>query len=111
MPTDKAEILKRTEAARIAIKAAYGTEDDEYGATLFVSHHLEEIEPAYWEQQFKTAVPEAVRILDALVLKSEFDDDDELDSFDFTLPGDVTDYVLCVTFDAAGEVEDISMES
>ena len=49
MPLDKDEIQKRTKAARSAIKAAYETEDDEYGATLFVSHHFDELEPSYWE--------------------------------------------------------------
>ena len=44
MPIDNATIQKRAESARAAIKAAYGTEDDEYGATLFVSHHLAEID-------------------------------------------------------------------
>lgn len=111
MPIDNATIQKRTESACAAIKAAYGTEDDEYGATLFVSHHLEEIESAYWEKQFGTKKPEPSEILDSLVLRSEFEDDDEFDTFDFTLPGEVTDYVICVTFDEDGEVSDISMES
>jgi hypothetical protein len=111
MPIDDATIQKRTESARAAIKAAYGTEDDEYGATLFVSHHLEEIESAYWEKHFGTVKPEPSKILDALVLRSEFEDDDEIDTFDFTLPEEVTDYVICVTFDDEGEVVDISMES
>ncbi len=30
---------------------------------------------------------------------------------DFTLPGDATDYVVCVSFGEDGEIEDISMES
>jgi Protein of unknown function (DUF2004) len=111
MPIDNATIQKRTESARAAIKAAYGTEDDEYGATLFVSHHLEEIESAYWEKHFGTAKPQPSEILDSLVLRSEFEDDDEINTFDFTLPGEVTDYVICVTFDEDGEVSDISMES
>ena len=111
MPIDQAKLQKHVEAARTAIRAAYGAEGDEYGVTLFVSHHLEELEPAYWEEQFETATPEPGRILDALVLRSEFDEVEEIDTLDFTLPGDVTDYVLCVAFDDEGEVADISMES
>lgn len=111
MPVDQATIQKRTEIARAAIKAAYGTEEDEFGGTLFVSHHLEEIDPAYWMEQFGTTTPDPTQILDSLVLRSEFDEEDEIDSFDFTLPGDVTDYVLCVTFNEDGEVDDLSMES
>ena len=76
-----------------------------------VSHHLEEIEATYWEKQFGMAKPESDQILDSLVLKSEFEEDDEIDTFDFTLPGEVTDYVICVTFDDEGEIVDISMES
>jgi Protein of unknown function (DUF2004) len=111
MPIDNSTIQQRTSTARTAIKAAYGTEDDEHGATLFVSHHLEEIDAPYWEKHFGTATPEPNQILDALVLRSEFEEVDEIDTFDFTLPGEVTDYVICVTFDDAGEVVDISMES
>ncbi len=111
MPLDESDIQKRTEAARAAIKSAYGTEDDEFGATLFVSHHLEELAPSYWKKHFGTASPEPQRILDALVLRSEFEEDDDCDMLDFTLPGDATDYVLCVSFDEDGRVEDISMES
>jgi hypothetical protein len=111
MPIDQAEILKRTEAARVAIQAAYGTEDDEYGATLFVSHHLAELDPSYWEANFQTASPEPQLILDSLVLRTDLEDEDDIDSLDFSLPGEVTDYVLCVSFNDAGEVEDLSMES
>jgi len=111
MALDEAEIQKRTQAARAAIKAAYGSEDDEYGATLFVSHHLEELDESYWTERFQTSSPDPSRILDALILRSEFENEDDLDTFDFTLPGDVTDYVICVSFEEDGEVEDITMES
>ena len=111
MAIDKEEIQKRTIAALAAIKAAYGTEEDEYGATLFVSHHLDEIESSYWEERFQSASPRPSQILDALVLRTDFEDDQDIDMFDFTLPGDVTDYVICVSFDEHGKVEEISMES
>ncbi|RYD65013.1 MAG: DUF2004 domain-containing protein, partial [Verrucomicrobiaceae bacterium] len=56
--------------------------------------------------------PSPAQVLDLLELRSEFDDDDDdFSSFDFTLPGEVSDYVLCVTINDDGEVEDISMES
>jgi hypothetical protein len=86
MSIDTATIQKRTEDALAALKTAYGTEDDEFGATLFVSHHLEEIETAYWERLCGTATPEPRQILDTLVLRSEFEEDDDMDTFDFTLP-------------------------
>lgn len=112
MSRKKTEIKKRTQTALDAIKAAYGTRGDAQGATLFVSHHLDEIPGDYWEEHCKTATPTPAQILDLLELRSEFDDDDDdFSNFDFTLPGEVTDYVLCVTINEDGEVEDISMES
>jgi hypothetical protein len=46
-----------------------------------------------------------------LVLREHWGGPDELEHFDFTLPGEVTDYVVSVRFDAAGKVAEISMES
>ena len=107
------EIERRTAAALAAIKASYGTAEAEYAATLFVSHHLEEIEAAYWTKHFGDPTPEPAQILDKLVLRSHWsdEDDDGLDTFDFTLPDDATDYVLSVQFDDDGNVEAIVMES
>ena len=105
-------IDKFSSIALSAIVAGYGTDDDEYGSTLFVSHHLEEIEASYWQSHFKVDVPEASQILDSLVLSPYcIDEEDEvIDSLDFTLPGDVTNYLICVCFEG-DEVVDISMES
>lgn len=111
MPASPAEIKRREAAARVAIKKAFGTPDDEFGATMFVSHHLEELDSAYWTQHFSTAKPDPQRILGGLVLRSHWGGDDEVDAFDFTLPGDVTQYVVCVAFDEDGGVSGISMES
>lgn len=107
------EIEKRVKAAIAAIRSAFGTEDDESGATLFVEHHLEEIEGEYWQRHFGTVKPKPVNVLDILVLRSHWGDDDDngIDTFDFTLPENVTDYVISVRFDGSGQVEDISMES
>ena len=46
-----------------------------------------------------------------LVLREHWGGDDEIETFDFTLPEDVTDYVISVRFDESGQVEEISMES
>jgi len=113
MPTNTAEVAKREKAALAAIRSAFGTAEDEFGATMFVSHHLEEIEASYWQTHLGTDKPEPVRVLDILSLRSHWgdDDDDGIDVFDFTLPGEVTDYVISVRFDDDGEVDEISMES
>lgn len=107
------EALRRETTARAAIKQSLGSGQDESGADLFASHHLEELEGEYWQKHLGTSRPEPIRVLDILELRSHWgeDDDNGLDVFDFTLPDDVTDYVLSVRFDETGEVEEISMES
>lgn len=104
---------QRTAAALRAINAAYGTAEGEFGPTLFVSHHLEEFDPAYWLKTFGTAKPDARQILSALVLVDSWSsgDDENIDTFDFGLPGDVSNYLLSVRFDDDGQVLDVSMES
>ena len=37
--------------------------------------------------------------------------DDDLENFDFSLPGGVTQYVVSVHFDEEGDIDGISMES
>jgi len=113
MTVNAKETEKRTQLALSAIKSAYGTPEDEFGATMFVSHHLEELDGNYWEKHLETSSPEPIRVLDILTLRSHWGDEDEdgIDTFDFTLPDDVTDYVISVRFDEDGTVEDISMES
>jgi hypothetical protein len=111
MPASPEEIKRREAAARAAIKRAYGTANDEFGVALFISHHLEELDAAYWKKHFATDRPDPLRILDALVLRSHWGGDDEIDKFDFTLPEEATNYVVCVGFDGEGQVSEISMES
>lgn len=115
MSVPSEEISRRQSVAMAAIREVFGTEEDEAGATLFVSHHLEEIDAAYWEKHLETAAPEPSQVLDLLVLRSHWgdgeQDEDGIDTFDFTLPEEVTDYVISVHFDEEEAVDDISMES
>ncbi|MDZ4405913.1 DUF2004 domain-containing protein [Prosthecobacter sp.] len=113
MSPNTSEIEKRRETALAAIKTAYGTEEDEFGATMFVSHHLEELDASYWLKHLQAASPEPTRVLDMLVLRSHWGDEDEngIDTFDFTLPDEITNYVISVRFSEDGSVNDISMES
>jgi hypothetical protein len=95
MPASSNDIEKRTKTALDAIKRTFGTEEGEYGATLFVSHHLGEIEEIYWQKHLGTAHPEPSRVLDLLdllELESHWSDeeDDGIDTFDFTLPEGIT---------------------
>ncbi len=112
------EIERRRKAAIDAIRRTLGTAVDEHGATLFVSHHLDEIGDAYWLKHCGAARPDAKQVLDILFLQSHWGcdddeeiDDDSIDTFDFTLPDDVTNYVISVTFDENGDVSGVSMES
>src|SRR5215831_715879 len=107
------EIQRRTTAALLAIKQAMNESDDDCSVKLFVSHHLQELDAAYWKKHAGTPRPSPKKVLDLLELRSHWGEEDEdgIDTFDFTLPGDVTQYVICVRFDENGEVEDIEMES
>lgn len=112
MSSDPADDSSRIQMALAAIRRAFGTADDEYGVTLFVSHHLEEVEGSYWEQHLQTPSPGAQEVLGLLEPSPSWSKgEDGSESIDFTLPGGVTDYVLCVRFDDTGEVEEITMES
>ena len=101
---------ERSMQALEAIKQALGSEAGEDSIGLFVEHHLEELPEDYWQQHLSTDAPKPSAVVGLLVLRSSWGEDD-VEYFDFTLPGDVTDYVVSVHFDEAGNVESISMES
>jgi hypothetical protein len=104
---------ERQAAALRAIKSLYGKPEGEFGPTLFVSHHLTEIEPEYWLRTLGTNQPEPDQILNALVLIDSWssEDDENVDTFDFSLPEAVSDYLLSVRFQDDGQVRDVSLES
>jgi len=107
------EIERRRSAALAAIRRVYGTPDDEHGATLFVSHHVDEIEPEFWRKHCGVPCPGPNQIFELLVLRPHWGeaDDGDVDTLDFTLPDDVTDYVISVEFNENGDVVSVSMES
>jgi hypothetical protein len=111
MPAQPDEIQRRELAARRAIKRAFESDDDEMNARLFVSHHLAELDSDYWKRHFSVEKPSPDAVLDALVLRSHWGGDDEVDAFDFTLPEDATNYVLCVRFDGQGQASEVVLES
>lgn len=102
--------LEREKQARDAIEQAFGTEAGEDSITLFIEHHLAELPGTYWQQHLKSETPEASTVVGLLVLGSSWGDDD-IEYFDFTLPDDVTNYVISVHFDESGNIDGISMES
>ena len=111
MPANPDEIKRREATARSAINGAFGTGDDESGATLFVSHHLEELDSNYWKKHLSVESPYPSLVLGLLELRSHWGGDGEIDTFDFTLPDKVTDYVISVSFGKTGNVTKIAMES
>ena len=90
------------------IKQSSGTEQDEYGIDEFVSHHIDELPASYWEKHLSTEKPTTVQVIGILTLRSKWEDEEV---YDFTLPDEVTDYVISVSFDDDGEIEGITMES
>ncbi len=115
MSINPGELAKLEAAARAHINAIYGTPGDEYGVTLFVSHHLNEIEASYWLGYAGTATPEPHQVLDLLVMMpledGEDEEEEEATILDFTLPDDVTNYLICVEFDEAQNIVRVAMES
>ena len=100
------------QAALIKIRSLYGTPTGEDNVTLFVDHHLAEIEPDYFSKTYGTASPTAHQLLDSLILIGAWssEDDGNIDVFDFSLPGNVTNYLISVRF-AGDDIQEISMES
>lgn len=90
------------------IKKSFGTEQGKYGIDLFVSHHIEELPKTYWQKHFGTEIPSSEQVIGLLVLRSKWDDEE---IYDFTLPEEATDYVVSVSIDEDGVVQDIEMES
>jgi hypothetical protein len=89
-----------------AIKASYNNESGEYGINLFVSHHLEQFDKTVWKKILGKSDPTPQDVIDAIVF-IECEDD----VYDFSLPNEVTDYVICVSFDDSGAIDNIAMES
>ena len=111
--SEQAIVKGREQLARAAMRAALENQQAEDSVELFIQHHLEEIEPDYWKKYSGSTVPTPLQVLDLLVLAAPWESD-EIDSremLDFTLPDEITQYVICVSFNTEGHVIDISMES
>lgn len=111
MPNNPDTARQRETAALAAIREAFTSADEDNDVRLFISHHLAEVEGTYWKQHLGDESPEPSRVLDLIQLRDHWGGDDELETFDFTLPDEATQYVISVRFDETGEIEEISMES
>jgi len=104
------EISKRKDLAFAAIQATLASEDDEGSVSLFVQHHLSELPNSYWMQHLGTSEPEPLAVVGLLRFECNWGEND-IEYFDFTLPDEITNYLISVHFDEAGEIDEISMES
>jgi hypothetical protein len=104
------EFERRKMGGLAAIRQAHGTQAGEDSVDLFVAHHLEELPEDYWLAQLAKARPDPADVIGLLVCRASWGKHD-LENFDFTLPGDVTDYVVSVHFDEKGEIDGLSMDS
>ena len=103
-------VKEREKLALEAIKQSFGTEAGEENINLFVEHHLAELPKSYWQHHLNNDDFEPSAIIGLLKLRSSWGNDNT-EYFDFTLPDEVTDYVVSVHFDNAGNIVSISMES
>jgi Protein of unknown function (DUF2004) len=101
---------EREKLALDAIKRLFGTDEGQDSIGLFIEHHLAELPASYWRQYLPTVSPEPYEVINLLQLRSSWGEA-EIEYFDFTLPDDVTDYVISVHFNSDGTVDEISMES
>jgi len=104
------EVGIRQKLALDAIKHTFGTEVGEDCVNSFVEHHLEELPQSYWQQHLGSSTPEPIAVIGLLQLHPSWGEDG-IEYFDFTLPDEVTDYVVSVHFDIAGKIDEILMES
>ena len=107
----KNEESARIERCRQAIRDVFGTPDDEVGATLFVNHHLDELDASYWSANLGETAPTSAAVIDALVPSPlRYEEGSAGYSVDFSLPGKVTNYMVSVRVDAHDTAE-VTMES
>jgi hypothetical protein len=99
-------------AALTELRSLLGTPEGEDNVELFIEHHLAELEADYFSKALGTPKPEASLVLSSLVLVASwsYEDDGIINVFDFSLPEEVTNFVLSVRF-SGDEVEEVSMES
>lgn len=106
---NQAEFESRRRKAIAALHAVLGTPAGDGNVNLFVDHHLDDLPADWWRQRLGAARPEPLAVLGLLECKASWSDDD-LQVFDFTLPGGVAGYVVSVRFGADGAVERLAME-
>jgi hypothetical protein len=113
-----ASVLRHASRFDATARAAITVDRADDGAvTLYIDHHLSVLPPDALSAALGTTNPAAIsrtQFLERMFLRGIGlypDSPRSLAVFDYTLEGRVTDYVLCVSFDAAGAVTSVEMES
>ncbi|MGC4086566.1 MAG: DUF2004 domain-containing protein [Polyangiaceae bacterium] len=113
---DRLEELDRVARSALQLQADED-EDDEGAVMLYVDHHLEELDDEALASLFAPRARddldvEAVLAKLALVRVGLYpDDSDDALLLDYSLSEDLTNYILCVRFDAEGQLRGIDLES
>ncbi len=97
--------VDRQQVALYTIKNSQETPFWDGGVKPFLVHHLDVIDGSYWEGEIGTPNPSYSDVLEIIMFKQYSEDNQALD---FTLPGNVTDYVIRVEFSQTDEVLNIS---
>ena len=93
-----------------AIRKDYDDSPMEGVVGRFISHHREIFDREEWEGASIPYPPTSVDVLAAIECR-EIWEDAEAYMCDFSLPADLTNYVICVRIGRGGDVESVDMES
>lgn len=97
-----------------AISADYDLGEESETARFYLTHHLEEFSEDEQKEVFGSTDVDKATYMQALRLYRIGlypEDDESFAIFDIQLPRDYTNYLMAVTFDDAGELSYISMDS
>lgn len=109
-------VEKRVAEAHVALLSDLKSAGDDNEVKEYIEHHLDELEKGYWSEVCGSSNPSVCEVAIKLTvqpfwLEEALQGESDLDRVDFTLPRDVTDYVLCVEYSEDGEFQNISMQS
>ena len=109
-------VEKRVAEAHAALLSELKNAGDDSEVTEYIEHHLDELEEGYWSEVCGASNPSVSEVAAKLTvqpfwLEEALQGEADLDRVDFTLPRDVTDYVLCVEYSEDGDFQDIRTES
>lgn len=108
------ELVGCLQKAEAAISKDYDLGDAAETVQDYLNHHIDIFNDEEIEAIFGTKDVTKQTFLSALEAKRVGFYPEDYESFmlvDFTLKNDVTDYLICVVFNGAGELTDIMMES